>query len=410
MKSGIEAINFYCGRTFIDVKSIFKARDLSMERFGNLMLEKKAVSLPCEDTVSFAVNAAKPIIDQLSPEEKDSIKMVITSSESGIDFGKSISTYVHDYLGLSKNCRLFEVKQACYGGTAAFQMANSFILSNVIPGAKVLVIASDIARAATKYTYAEPSQAVGAVAMLISANPKIFSIDAGESGFCSFEVMDACRPMPDQEVGSSDLSLLSYLDCLAESYKNYKKVSSNTDFKEDFKYLVFHAPFGGMVKGAHRKMMRDIYRMKPIEIEEDFTRRVLPSLYYCSQIGNVYSAGVFLSLLSLINHADIQEDSHIGLFSYGSGCSSEFYSGILKGGATETLISMHIDENLESRYELKIDEYEKLLDLNLQWMFGIKDKKVDFTEFEEIYNQQYKGKGLLVLKKIDNYHKEYIWS
>ena len=56
------------------------------------------------------VNAAKPIIDRLTEAEKDRIELLITCSESGIDFGKSLSTYIHDYLGLNRNCRLFELK------------------------------------------------------------------------------------------------------------------------------------------------------------------------------------------------------------------------------------------------------------------------------------------------------------
>lgn len=70
--------------------------------------------------------------------------MVITATESGLDFGKSLSTYIHAHLGLSRRCRLFEVKQACYGGTAALQMAANFVAAQVSPGAKALVIATAI--------------------------------------------------------------------------------------------------------------------------------------------------------------------------------------------------------------------------------------------------------------------------
>ena len=92
MEVGIEAINFYGGPTYIDVIDIFKGRGLDMERFGNLMMEKKSVGLPCEDPITNAVNAAKPLIDRLSEKEKNRIELVIASSESGVDFGKSIST------------------------------------------------------------------------------------------------------------------------------------------------------------------------------------------------------------------------------------------------------------------------------------------------------------------------------
>ena len=101
MRVGIEAINFYGGGAYINVSDIFEGRNLDKSRFSNLLIDKKSVALPCEDPVTHGVNAAKPIIDSLSAEEKNKIELVITSSESGIDFGKSMSTYIHDYLGLS---------------------------------------------------------------------------------------------------------------------------------------------------------------------------------------------------------------------------------------------------------------------------------------------------------------------
>lgn len=94
MTVGIEAINAYCGQTYLDIRTLFEARNLSLKRFDNLMMQKKSVRLPCEDPVTNAVNAAKPILDALSPEEKSEIEMVITGSESGIDCGKSLSTYL----------------------------------------------------------------------------------------------------------------------------------------------------------------------------------------------------------------------------------------------------------------------------------------------------------------------------
>ncbi len=407
---GIEAANFYGGPAYIDVETIFKERGLDLERFENLLMEKKSVGLPCEDPVTNAVNAAKPIVDSLSEAEKKSIEMIITSSESGLDFGKSLSTYIHDYLGLSRNVRLFEVKQACYGCTAAFQMASCFVASQASPGAKVLVIGTDVARAAAKKTYAEPSQAVGAVALLVSNKPKILELDFGANGYYGFEVMDTCRPLPEIETGDADLSLLSYLDCLENSYKAYEEKVEGANFVETFDYLVFHTPFAGMVKGAHRKIMRELMRWSPAKIDEDFKRRVGPSLAYCTQVGNVYSATIYLALCGLIDNAEINGLRRLGLFSYGSGCSSEFYSGIITPESKSVLRKMKIGENLQRRYKLSMDEYDRILDLNLEWIFGIRDKKVDFTEFSDVYDYFFSGRQLLVLKQVNGFHREYMWS
>lgn len=410
MRVGIEAINFFGGPAYIDVKTIFELRNLDLERFNNLMMLKKSVGVPCEDAVTNGVNAAKPIIDRLSDAEKGRIELVITSSESGVDFGKSLSTYIHDYLGLGRNCRLFEVKQACYGGTAALHMAACFVASQVSPGAKALVIATDVARAAAKNTYGEPSQAVGAVAMLVGEQPDVFELDFGATGQYSYEVMDTCRPLPEVETGNPDLSLLSYLDCLENSYKTYERKVEGVNFTETFDYLVLHTPFAGMVKGGHRKMMREMVRARGEQIEEDFMRRVNPSLQYCVQVGNVYSATVYLGLCSLIDHTSIDDDKRVGVFSYGSGCSSEFYSGIITPRSRSIVREMGIGKRLDARYKLSTDEYEKILDLNMEWLFGIKDKKVNFSEFSNVYEHFFEGRGYLVLKEVDEFHRKYMWS
>ncbi len=410
MEVGIEAINAYGGPAFLDVRTLFEARGLDLERFGNLMMEKKSVGLPCEDAVTYGVNAAKPIIDLLSTEDKNCIELVITASESGLDFGKSMSTYIHDYLNLNRKCRLFEMKQACYAGTAALHMAACFVASNVSPGAKALVISTDIARAAAKKTYAEPSQAVGAIAMLISNRPDIMELDFGATGYYSYEVMDTCRPLPEIETGDPDLSLLSYLDCAENSYKAYQDAVEGAEFSQIFDYLAFHTPFAGMVKGAHRKLMRQFAKANPTQIEEDFNRRVVPSLGYCVKVGNVYSATLYLALCSLIDHVQLESSKRVGLFSYGSGCSSEFYSGLINPTSKDILSKMKIGEQLARRYELSMEEYDQVIDLNMEWVFGLKDKEADFSKYSRIYEYFMEGRELLVLKQIRNFHREYVWS
>ncbi len=49
MEVGIEAINVYGGPTFLDVRTLFDAIGLDLERFDYLMMKKKIVELPCED-------------------------------------------------------------------------------------------------------------------------------------------------------------------------------------------------------------------------------------------------------------------------------------------------------------------------------------------------------------------------
>lgn len=410
MSLGLEALNVYSGIAYMDVKKICEIRGYGMDRFSNLMMEKKTVPLLCEDPVTNAVNAAKPIIDQLTQEEKQKIEVLICSSESGIDFGKSISNYVHEYLGLSKNCIMFEVKQACFGGTVAYQMAMSYVGLHKARDIKALVIATDIPRIADRMNYAEPSQGSGAAALLISDHAKVFKQDLGAYGCYAYEIMDTCRPSIHMETGNPDLSLMSYLDCLENSYQMYQKLVNDVDYRTTFDYLAFHTPFGGMVKGAHRKLMRSLYRAKGREIEEDFQKRVASSLDYCMQVGNVYSSSVYYALASLIDHIELNDEKRIGMYSYGSGCSSLFFSGVISKESKATIQKMGIKQKLANRCNLSVEQYEKILDINAKPLFGVKDIEIDMTPVKDIYDQYVAGKGYLVLKSIHEYHREYIWS
>jgi polyketide biosynthesis 3-hydroxy-3-methylglutaryl-CoA synthase-like enzyme PksG len=411
---GIEAVNAFVGSAYVNVEKLAKRRNLDSARFTNLLMKEKTVALPYEDPITFGLNAAKPLVDSLSPEGKDRIEMVVTCTESSFDFGKSMSTYFHKLLGLNRNCRLFELKNACYSGVAGFQTAVNFILSQASPGAKVLVIATDISRfvaveggeALTQdWSFFEPSAGAGAVAMIVSEMPFVFQADVGANGYYGYEVMDTCRPVPDSEAGDADLSLLSYLDCYENAFLEYKKRVEAAEFATTFAYLAMHTPFGGMVKGAHRDIMRKLVKASPKEIEADFGRRVAPGLTYCQRMGNIMGASTTLSLLSTIDHGDFHTPQRIGCFSYGSGCCSEFFSGIVTQGAQERVRALRIREQLDKRYELTMDEYDSLLVSSNAVKFGTRNVVLDTDFIPQARSAQ--GKDTVFLTEIKEFQRQY---
>ncbi len=419
MTVGIEAIHAYMGAACIDVRTLFEHRGLNLERFDNLMMKQKAVGLPCEDPVTNAVNAAKPIMDSLSEEDKARIEWVITGSESGLDFGKSLSTYIHEILELPKTCRLFEIKQACYAGTAGLQMLVGALSSGMSPGAKALVIATDIDEAALvdssshqggEANYAEPSSGTGAVAILLSNRPKLFAFDLGAYGLHSFEVFDTCRPSAGATLGDADLSLLAYMDCAVGAFGDYQRRVEGADYKNTFGYLAFHTPFGGMVKGTHRKLMRKYAGVKKAESELDFDLRVKPSLAYCERVGNIYSATSFLALCGVLDQAAVGRRHRVGLFSYGSGCSSEFYSGVMADNAREQLSALGMNHALERRYSLTFEEYESLIGASVGTAFGSETYQMDPSTFAPMYQHFFEGRELCILSEIKGFHRRYSWS
>ncbi len=413
MEAGIEAINIYCGSAALDVKELARARGLDNDRFENLLMKEKTVPMPYEDPISNAVNAAKPIIDSLTEEEKNRIDLLITSTESGIDFGKSMSTYIHHYLGLNRNCRLFELKNACYSGTAGFQMAVNHILSGTSPGRKALVIATDIMRMGVvedsmDMSFAEPSSGSGAVAILVSDYPVVFQVDKGANGAYGYEVFDTCRPVPDFEAGDADLSLLSYLDCCENSFKEYQKRVEGADYQSTFDYLAFHTPFGGMVKGAHRTNMRKFKKMKPNDIETDFQQRVTPSLAYCQRVGNIMGATTHLALASAIDNGNYDRAKRLGVFSYGSGCCSEFFSGVVTSQSQEKVRQFNLSGHLDDRCMLSMDVYESTFKTNSKLKFGTRNYKIDTSLYPEVFSHV-QGKNRLVFSEIKDYHRKYEW-
>jgi polyketide biosynthesis 3-hydroxy-3-methylglutaryl-CoA synthase-like enzyme PksG len=243
--------------------------------------------------------------------------------------------------------------------------------------------------------------------MLISDKPTVFQIDVGASGYYGYEVMDTCRPSADSESGDADLSLLSYLDCSEKSYLEYKKRVPEADYRTSFQYLAFHTPFGGMVKGAHRSLMRKLAQAKPKDIETDFEQRVAPGLDYCQRVGNTMGAAAMMSLISTIDNGDFSSPRRIGCFSYGSGCCSEFFSGIATPASQARLRALGIRARLDGRRRLSMDEYEEVLARGNVVRFGT--RKVTLGEHYPAPAPADLAGPTLFLRRITEYHREYEW-
>jgi polyketide biosynthesis 3-hydroxy-3-methylglutaryl-CoA synthase-like enzyme PksG len=176
-------------------------------------------------------------------------------------------------------------------------------------------------------------------------------------------------------------------------------------FVTTFGYLAMHTPFGGMVKGAHRDMMRKMVKANPKEIEADFERRVIPGLTYCQRVGNIMGATMMLALLSTIDHGDVQTPQRVGCFSYGSGCCAEFFSGIVTREGQDRVRAMRVKEQLDKRYELTMEEYDSLLVNNNAVKFGTRNVVSDTEFIPQARGAQ--GADTLFLTEIKEFHRQY---
>ena len=305
---------------------------------------------PEEDVVTLGASAAYPLMKE---GELDDVELLLFATESGIDQSKAAGVYVHGLLDMHSRCRTVELKQACYSGTAGIQLAIGFVARN--PTKKALVIASDIAR----YELGSPGEATqgcGAVAILISANPRIMSIDP-EAGYYTGDVMDFWRPNYRSEaLVDGKYSTLVYIHTLVESWKQYAEQTGRS--LSDFDRFCYHIPFTKMAEKAHQKLCRKL----KVQIDKEQVHTLLEeSLRYSRVTGNCYAGSMYVGLLSLLETAeDDLTGKRIGLYSYGSGCVGEFFSGEIQPGYRDALYADQHRNLLENRTELTYQQYEDI--------------------------------------------------
>ncbi len=399
--AGIEAVGAYCGSAYVDAEELFDVRELDRARLANLGMRRKSVAAAGEDVVAMAATAARPLVDALSERERASVRAVIVATESAFDLSKAAGTYVHRLLELPRTCRIFEIKEACYGGVAALQTAAALVA--VEPGSRVLVVASDLP-GQNKGTYAEPAQGAGAVAVLVGPRPRVVELSPGTSGCYSYEVADFARPRPDVDVVDTDLSLMAYLECLLGAFADHASRSPGADFARSFDLLAMHTPFPGMVRGAHRTGLRKLSDLGRGGEQEDFARRVEPSLRYPREVGNIYAATTLLAMASAIAHGGV-EPATLGVFSYGSGCSSEFFGCRIPAGAAGVVAAAGLDAELAARQRLSVAEYDEVTEA-AGAAFAAADAKF---ETGALASWGARARPRAVLTTIQDYRREYTW-
>ncbi|MBH8561400.1 hydroxymethylglutaryl-CoA synthase family protein [Nostoc sp. CENA67] len=405
MPVGIEKINLYAGRLYLDIAELAKVRGLDEQYIANhLMCTTRSVYPNWEDAVTLAVNAAKRL---LTPEDIQDIELVIVSTESAVDRGKPVSTWVRHFCNLSPNCRNFEVKFACYGCTGALKMAASWVASGIRPGKKALVINADSSLSDLHHP-AEPIGGGAAVAMLVSDRPEILEIELDKAGYWTTEIYDTFRPTAKTEIINDQISLYSYLDALDGAYEHYEQIVGEIDYDRQFKKHIYHAPFPGMTYQAHRTMLNRFGVTDKKSIQSNFQTKVGESLYFGKRIGTVYGSSTFVSLMGLLHSAsDLQPGDPISIFAYGSGCQSEFYSGFIGTTASAKVRSLNLDQHLNERLQLSVAEYEAI-ESSRQQVIECPTYEPDLLN--GFYDKVYAGQKLLVLKQVENYHRRYEWS
>ena len=386
MKIGIDQIGFETSNYVLKLDHLAEERGIDPNKLSKGLLMKEISIAPLtEDIVTLGATAAEQI---LTVEDKKVIDMVIVATESSIDQSKAASVFIHGLLGIQPFARSFEIKEACYGATAALDYAKLHIRQ--YPESKVLVIASDIAKYGAE-TPGEPTQGAGAVAMLISKNPRILEFNE-DNVAQTRDIMDFWRPnYSTTPYVNGVYSTQQYLDCLKTTWNEYQKRHGLA--LGDFAAICFHLPYPKLaLKGLNKIMDKSLSQEEQRKLQENFDKSIL----YSQKVGNIYTGSLFLGLLSLLeNSENLKAGDKIALFSYGSGAVAEIFSANLVEGYEKQLITNRL-EKLNQRQELTVAAYEELFFAEAQLD---ENGSAVFSDYD---NQVY------ALVQIDQHQRKYI--
>ncbi|MDO4241166.1 MAG: hydroxymethylglutaryl-CoA synthase [Microbacteriaceae bacterium] len=347
MRFGIIDMEMATAHFAVPLAALAQATGVDVAKY-HLGLRQEFFSFPApdEDAVTLAATAASRLLQRTGSE---GVRTLILATESGVDQSKSAGIFVQDLLGLGPGLRVVELKQACYAGTAALQLALGLVARDARE--RVLVIASDVARYALD-SAGEPTQGAGAVAMLVGSDPALLEIEP-VSGLWSAHIDDFWRPNSrDTPLVDGAVSLQAYLDAFVGAWQDYS-ARGGAEIGEIARF-VHHQPFTKMALKAQQRLREHT------GVDFDDAAVVEPSLKYTPQIGNSYTASMYLGLLSLLHHDADLSGKRVGLFSYGSGAIGEFFTAIVQPDYREIVRPEVATQALTSREIVDYAQYRKL--------------------------------------------------
>lgn len=422
MAFGIEAASYFVPTLYLEIKDLAEKRGIEPAKLEKgLGLHKMGFPDVHEDAATFAAEALLKLIKDYNINPKE-ISRIYLGTESALDAAKPTASYAMQMVEkvleaefgerAFKNCDVVDMTFACIGAVDALHNSLDFVRAN--PDKKAIVIASDYA----KYELAssgEYTQGGGAVAVLVSSKPDLIEIEnhwgvATESVFDFFkprrhfkkaDLTNAPDDFPekieiftDEPVFDGQYSNQCYQDRIREAYNHYKEITGKNKPYEAWKYLIFHLPYAFHGK----RVFTEIYSLenglsyetadeqKAVAKSEDYIQfindKIEKSQRASSEIGNMYTASIFMALLSALqtsfNENEELAGQEIGFLGYGSGSKSKVFAGKVSDNWKNVVAKWDLFEGLKNRSAINFETYEKL----------------HRKQLETSVNENYKGFGL----------------
>jgi hydroxymethylglutaryl-CoA synthase len=415
MKTGIDAIAFDVAKIHLPIKTLAIARNIEPEKLEKgLGLLKMTLSNLHQDVVVFGANALTKLIlyNQINLAE---IARIYVGTESAIDSSKPISSFLIALMeqkfgeNCLETCDVVDFTFACIGGVDALQNCIDFVTLN--PDKKAIVVTTDMAKYDLNST-GEYTQGAGALAMLVSSNPKIMAFE-NHWATNTKGVFDFFKPLrsiskaeitghnsnepwfdnleaeieihKSQPVFDGQYSNQCYMDRTRNAYFSFKKIKNiSGNLYNSWTSIVMHLPYA--FQG--RRMLSEIYaldsetkiisgeesaseyqnKLKEVSKSEDYqkfvTEKLQPAEIASSLIGNLYTGSIFMGLLSTLCHFyDINKEisgQKFGFLAYGSGSKSKVFEGTIQEDWKASIGKVNLFETLNESFEIDFETYEKL--------------------------------------------------
>ena len=201
---------------------------------------------------------------------------------------------------------------------------------------------------------------------------------------------DSVEVFKEEPVFDGQFSNQCYSERITEAFEHFNELKS-TDFVTNWDHFIFHLPYAyhgrriifsnwltwiretnkydelinevGPFDEAHKKDWLK-HASKSSLYKAFVNTRIAAGERASSLIGNMYTASIFMSLISLLcdaleNKMELAGNT-IGFIGYGSGSKSKVFQGIVQEGWQEKVAQIQLFEYLASRTEIDIATYEQL--------------------------------------------------
>jgi hydroxymethylglutaryl-CoA synthase len=396
---GIHDIAFKAPSLYLPIEDLAIARDIDPAKLiHGLGLKKMSVCDVDEDIITLAASSVIQLLDQNPDLKLTDIGRIYVGTESSIDGSKPIGTYVHglvqqyfdskgkDTTGIN-HIDVVDMTFACIGAVDAVHNSLYYLYAN--PDKVAIVVAADIAN----YDLDSPgeyTQGAGAVAVLLSKNPSLVSIP-DKWGVSVKNEHDFFKPIRYQKVNGEileihdekpifdgQLSNTVYQNRITEAWEHFR----SDELIEKYDQLIFHLPYA-----YHGRRIITPLLQQELETEgtfdaicaendidpkdEQVSRLFSKTPYYknwvnatiaegdklSSDMGNLYTASIFLSLVSYCLSDTVQTDKELLFFAYGSGSKAKVFTGKVQPQCKEKSSCWDIARHLEGRVKITFDEY-----------------------------------------------------